>query len=96
MRKVGLEATASYLPERVFTAAELAQASGIPENVLVEKFGIRTKHIAAPDEPLGYRRPEPAGSAGDENPHNQRNCKELYEVDSDWRFRGFGTSIFGQ
>ena len=50
MRPVGLEATASYLPERVFTAAELAAVSGIPENVLVEKFGIRSKHIAGPGE----------------------------------------------
>jgi len=50
VRTVGLEATASYLPERVFDAAELAAASGIPEGVLVDKFGIRTKHIARPDE----------------------------------------------
>jgi 3-oxoacyl-[acyl-carrier-protein] synthase-3 len=31
-------------------AAEIAEASGIPEHVLVEKFGLRGKHIAAPDE----------------------------------------------
>jgi 3-oxoacyl-[acyl-carrier-protein] synthase-3 len=50
MRRVGLRATASYLPERLFAAAEIAAASGIPERVVAEKFGIRTKHIAAPDE----------------------------------------------
>jgi 3-oxoacyl-[acyl-carrier-protein] synthase-3 len=47
---VGLQAIASYLPERWMTAAEVAERSGIPENVIVEKFGVRGKHIAAPDE----------------------------------------------
>jgi len=47
---VGVAASAAYLPERWMTAAEIADASGIPEPVLVEKFGIRGKHIAAEDE----------------------------------------------
>jgi 3-oxoacyl-[acyl-carrier-protein] synthase-3 len=47
---VGIAATAAYLPERWMTAAELAERSGIPESVLVEKFGLRGKHIAAEDE----------------------------------------------
>ena len=47
---IGLSATASYLPERWLTAAEIGEASGIPEAVLVEKFGLRGKHIAAADE----------------------------------------------
>ncbi|MBA2298746.1 MAG: 3-oxoacyl-ACP synthase [Actinobacteria bacterium] len=47
---IGLAATASYLPERWLTAAEIGNASGIPERVLVEKFGLRGKHIAAADE----------------------------------------------
>jgi 3-oxoacyl-[acyl-carrier-protein] synthase-3 len=50
MSRVGLVATASYLPERRMTAAEIGVASGIPEGVIVEKFGLRGKHIAAPDE----------------------------------------------
>ena len=50
MRKVGLAATASYLPERWMTAAEVAERSGIPEQVIVEKFGLRGKHVAAADE----------------------------------------------
>ena len=50
MRAVGLAATAAYLPERWMTAAEIAEASGIPEDVIVEKFGLRGKHIAAADE----------------------------------------------
>ena len=47
---IGLAATASYLPERWLTAAEIGELSGIPEEVLVEKFGLRGKHIDAPDE----------------------------------------------
>jgi len=50
MKRVGLAATASYLPERWMTAAEVAAVSGIPEPVIVEKFGLRGKHIAAEDE----------------------------------------------
>jgi 3-oxoacyl-[acyl-carrier-protein] synthase III len=47
---VGLVATAHYLPERWMTAADVAAASGIPEEVIVSKFGLRGKHVAAPDE----------------------------------------------
>jgi len=32
------------------TAADLSEATGIPESVVVEKFGLRGKHVAAPDE----------------------------------------------
>ena len=45
--RVGLAGTAVYLPERWLTAAEVAAASGIPEQVIVEKFGLRGKHVAA-------------------------------------------------
>ncbi len=50
MRRIGLAATASYLPETWMPAAEIAARSGIPEQVVVEKFGLRGKHIAAEDE----------------------------------------------
>jgi 3-oxoacyl-[acyl-carrier-protein] synthase III len=50
VRNVGLAATAAYLPERWMSAAEVADASGIPEAVIVEKFGLRGKHVAADDE----------------------------------------------
>ena len=50
MRRVGLVATAAYLPEHWLAAAEVAAASGIPEQVLVERFGLRGKHVAAADE----------------------------------------------
>ena len=47
---IGLAATASYLPETWMTAAQIADASEIPESVVVEKFGLRGKHIAGDDE----------------------------------------------
>jgi 3-oxoacyl-[acyl-carrier-protein] synthase-3 len=47
---ISLAATASYLPERWMSAAEVAARSGIPEAVIVEKFGLRGKHIAAEEE----------------------------------------------
>ena len=50
MTHVSLAATATYLPERWMTAAEVGERSGIPEQVIVEKFGLRGKHIAAEDE----------------------------------------------
>jgi 3-oxoacyl-[acyl-carrier-protein] synthase-3 len=50
VRRVGLAGTATYLPERWMAAAEIAEASGIPERVIVEKFGLRGKHIAGEDE----------------------------------------------
>jgi 3-oxoacyl-[acyl-carrier-protein] synthase III len=48
--RVGIAATATYLPERWMPATEVAVASGIPEQVVVERFGLRGKHIAAADE----------------------------------------------
>lgn len=48
--RVGLAATASYLPERWMTAEEIGAASDIPAWVIQEKFGLRGKHLAAHDE----------------------------------------------
>lgn len=47
---VFIAGTASYLPERVMTAAEISSASGVPEDVIVRRFGLRGKHVAGPDE----------------------------------------------
>jgi 3-oxoacyl-[acyl-carrier-protein] synthase-3 len=68
MTRVGIAATAAYLPERWMPAAEVAAVSGIPEQIVAERFGLRGKHIAAPDEhvtdlsvPAGERALEEAG-----------------------------------
>jgi len=47
---VCIAGTSSYLPSRWMTAAEISAASGVPEDVIIERFGLRGKHIAAPDE----------------------------------------------
>lgn len=47
---VTVEATAAYLPERWMSGREIADASGIPEEVVVERFGLAGKHIAGPEE----------------------------------------------
>lgn len=46
---VGIAGIGSYAPPRIITAGVLAQETGIPENVLREKFGIRHVHRAGPD-----------------------------------------------
>ncbi|NND02922.1 MAG: 3-oxoacyl-ACP synthase [Acidimicrobiia bacterium] len=50
MRSVGIAATASYLPDRWMTASEIADLSGIPEEIVVDRFGLRGKHVAAENE----------------------------------------------
>ncbi|MEX0757304.1 MAG: 3-oxoacyl-ACP synthase, partial [Acidimicrobiia bacterium] len=50
MRNVGIAALASHLPGRWMPAAEIAELSGIPVDVLVERFGLTGKHIADVDE----------------------------------------------
>lgn len=47
---VGIVDLQHYAPARVMTAAEIADASGIPVGILVERFGLTGKHIAADDE----------------------------------------------
>jgi 3-oxoacyl-[acyl-carrier-protein] synthase-3 len=47
---VGIVGTRAWLPEGWMPAAAIAEASGIPEQVVVEKFGLRGKHVAGPDE----------------------------------------------
>ena len=73
MTHVSLAATAAYLPERVMTAAEVGGASGIPEPVIVEKFGLRGKHIAADDEhvsDLSVRAARDAARGGGHRPES--------------------------
>ena len=48
--RIGLVGAAGYLPERWMPAAELGELSGIPEEILVERFGLRGKYIAAQGE----------------------------------------------
>ncbi|WP_276271798.1 3-oxoacyl-ACP synthase [Haloarcula litorea] len=40
----------TYLPAETVTGAEVAERSGIPEEVVVEKMGLRRKHVCPPDD----------------------------------------------
>lgn len=47
---VGIAGLGTYFPKRVEKAAELVALTGIPEEILREKMGIRQRHIAGPEE----------------------------------------------
>jgi len=47
---VGIVSTGMYLPERVLTAADIAEQSGLPEWVVRDKLGINEKRMAGPDD----------------------------------------------
>ncbi|MBZ0278768.1 MAG: 3-oxoacyl-ACP synthase [Anaerolineae bacterium] len=47
---VGLVGWGTYFPPQIETAADLVDRTGIPEAVLVEKLGIRQRHIAGADD----------------------------------------------
>jgi 3-oxoacyl-[acyl-carrier-protein] synthase-3 len=47
---VGIVSVGMYLPERVITAADIAQESGLPEWVVREKLGIEEKRIPGPQD----------------------------------------------
>jgi 3-oxoacyl-[acyl-carrier-protein] synthase-3 len=83
--RVGIAATASYLPERWMTAAEIAGASGIPEGVLVEKFGIRGKHIAAADEHVSDMSVKAASELLDESGVDPESIDCIMYFGSTWK-----------
>src|SRR4051794_41800853 len=85
MRRVGLAATASYLPERWMTAAEIAAESGIPEQVIAEKFGVHGKHIAAPDEHVSDLSVAAAQALLDETETDPASIDVLLYYGSMWR-----------
>ncbi len=43
---VGIAGIGTYFPPQIQTAADLAGPTGIPENILREKMGIRQRHVA--------------------------------------------------
>ncbi|VEF48136.1 3-oxoacyl-(acyl-carrier-protein) synthase, KASIII [Bacillus freudenreichii] len=46
---IGIEETSIYQPEQIVGANELAQQTGIPEQIIIEKFGINEKRVASSD-----------------------------------------------
>ena len=49
MTNVGLTGYGRYTPDEVVTGEEIAAESGIPEEVVVEKMGMREKRVCPPD-----------------------------------------------
>lgn len=43
---IGIETTGAFFPPGIETASELALKTGIPEQVIIEKFGLFQKHVA--------------------------------------------------
>lgn len=50
MPSVGIKSIGYYLPDGVMTSHEMAQLSGIPVSVFIEKIGIEQKPVAGDDE----------------------------------------------
>jgi 3-oxoacyl-[acyl-carrier-protein] synthase-3 len=50
MAQVGVLATGTYLPTPRMSAADLAVATGIPEAIVRERFGVESKPIPGPDD----------------------------------------------
>jgi 3-oxoacyl-[acyl-carrier-protein] synthase-3 len=50
MTRVSLTGLGRYLPDRTITGEEIAERSGIPTEVVVEKMGLREKHVCPRDD----------------------------------------------
>ena len=46
---VGITGLGTYVPDETITGTEIAAESGVPEEVVVEKMGVREKHVCPPD-----------------------------------------------
>ncbi len=49
-QRIGLLDVGVWMPQRWMPASDIAAASGIPEEVIVERFGLDGKHVAGPDD----------------------------------------------
>ena len=67
------------------TAAEIAALSGIPEQVIVEKFGLRGKHIAAADEHVSDLSVKAIERLLDETGFDPKNIDVVMYYGSMWR-----------
>lgn len=47
---IGIAGIASHAPDGILTAAEISELSGIPAEILTERFGLTSKHVAGDDE----------------------------------------------
>jgi len=47
---VGVTGTGTYLPDERLSGADVAERSGVPEDVVTEKMGVREKRVCPPDD----------------------------------------------
>ncbi len=55
---IGIAGIGVWLPPRRMSAAELAAATSVPEDVIAKKFGVKSKPVAGPEDTtseMGYR-----------------------------------------
>lgn len=50
MTNVGITGYGTYTPAGIITGQEIAERSGIPEEVIIEKMGVTSKHVCPPDD----------------------------------------------
>lgn len=60
---IGMMGYGLYVPEKRMTAAEIAEATNIPENVIALKFGIKQKPMPGPEDTTSYMGLMAAGKA---------------------------------
>ena len=49
-RPVGLESWGIYLPKQKHTSDYISQETGIPKDILEDKFGLKSKSVPGPDD----------------------------------------------
>ena len=60
---VGIAGLGIFVPEKIEVAADLVDATGIPENILRDKMGINQRHIAQTEDTISYMASEAAKRA---------------------------------
>jgi len=61
--QIGIAGIGTYFPEKIETAAELVEATGIPENILRTKMGINQRHVAQDGDSVSHMASEAAKRA---------------------------------
>lgn len=51
---IGILGIGTYFPEKIEVAADLVEATNIPEHILQQKMGIRQRHIASDKDTVSY------------------------------------------
>jgi 3-oxoacyl-[acyl-carrier-protein] synthase-3 len=54
METVGIRGLGTYFPEAVMSAGEIAEKTGIPEDVIRTKFGVKRKPVPGPEDTPSY------------------------------------------